>query len=231
MANKTIFSSSAVVLNWNTVSGANKYTLQVSDKPDFSGTLIVNDATLTTGTKSFTDTGAEDSKRWWRWRYSTDGGTTWSTWRVVGMYWVRTGATAFQSSTDGWWMIADASTADVSAITPFPIWKITSEKMFRSKTRNRAGDLLSEYLTIKDTIDVNFPEATYADESMVAEIQRFDKVVKTFFLVCFRKTGQGDGKADIVPQIWRGQLVSAPAFDLHSPGEYLMVGGMSFEEA
>ena len=220
-----------MVLSWIAATGANKYHLQVSTTPDFSGTLIVDDNTLGSATDSFTDTGADDSKRWWRWRFSTNSGSTWSTWRIVGSYWLRAGATDLTYSAPGWYLIADADTSDVYKLDPFPQWKISTERIDRTKTRNRAGDLLSEYLTLKDHIALSFPETTFIEPEFVAEVNRFSGVIKTFFVACFRATGQIAGAStEIVPQIWRCQFEADPSFDMIGAG-YQFTSQLAFQEA
>ncbi len=84
------FATTSITLIWGLITNANAYQLQVSENPDFSGTLMVNQTLLTEHKYDFTDTGTNDGKRWWRWRYSLDGGTTYSQWSEVGSYWMNT---------------------------------------------------------------------------------------------------------------------------------------------
>jgi hypothetical protein len=66
-------------LTWNTVTGAATYRVQVSTASDFSSVPVVDDSTLTTGTKT-TSSLANNTQYYWRVNAKNIGGTSaWST--------------------------------------------------------------------------------------------------------------------------------------------------------
>lgn len=224
--NKVITNSTSVTLAWDAVSGANQYHLQVSEFPDFR-TLMINDNLLGSATKAFTDTGDDDTKRWWRFRSSANGGSTWGVWSEVGHYWLMAGATEFTTpSIENFYFVSEATTERLT-ILPFPRWSILQEKLPRARLRNRAGELLSEYLTIKETIVLDFPDSNFIDLPDVArEIQRFNVELKTFFLVAYK---DNDAQAN-VPHIWKVDFAEDPSFDMLAPGTYKKTTSLRLEE-
>lgn len=227
--NKVLYGSTAITLDWDDVTGANLYQAQVATTPDFSGTLLVDDATLAVSTKSFTDTGTDNTKRWWRFRYSTDAGATWSVWREKASYWIKSGVTELVSTSgEGWWLIEnDAIFSDQYKLPTFPFYRITERRIPRIRERNRSGDLLSEYVTFKTTISFDFGESRYINHEQFRELKRFHEENKTFLLATF-KTNEEDA---LVPNVWKVQFESDPEFGMVAAGRQdLMVGTVSFEE-
>ena len=223
-ANSVLANDTAITLDWANVSGANLYHLQVATTPDFSGTLMVNDSALATSTKSFTDTGTNDTKRWWRWRHSTDAGATWGAWNEVGSYWVNTGASGDVTLTaDAWALFDPDAVSDIYTLALFPAYSITQREIPRARERNRLGDLLSEYVTIKDTIAFEFSEDSYIQHPQMRELRRFYAEHKTFFLATHKENG-----VDNVPNIWKVQFESDPEISLIRGRPDLFVGSLIF---
>lgn len=200
--NSVFANDTSITLDWADVSGADRYTLQVSETPDFSGTLEQDDATLAVSTKAFTDGGTNNTKRWWRWRYSKDTGTTWSEWSDVGSYWLNTGGAGDVALAAKKWAMFDPDTVtDIYTLTDYPKHSITDMIINRFKRRNRAGTLLSEYLTTKARISFEFNDNSYMPVVQMRAFKRFNCEIKTFFLACYRNNG-----TDNVPNIWKVQI-------------------------
>jgi len=228
-ATNSVYSNdTSITLDWADVSGANLYHLQVSvDKPDFSATLQQNDATLAASTKTFTDSGTNDRKRYWRWRYSTDAGSTWSEWQEVGSYWLNTaGSTDITLSSDTWALIDPDALTDIYTFDLFPLYKVTNEKMQRLTTRNRLGTLLSEYLTVKGRIEMDLSRNHYILINQFNALKRFNEEIKTFFLATYKSN-----KTDTVQNIWKVQFEKDPDMTMVAAGRPdLYEGRLSFTE-
>lgn len=228
MANEVFKNDTAITLSWNAVSGANLYQLQVSvGELDFSGTLEQDDNTLVSPTKSFIDGGTNDKKRFWRWRYSTDGGTTWSEWSEVGSYWLNTSATGDVSVAQNKWLVFDENDlSDQYQFGTFPKFSIVDQAMEHIRTRNRKFELLSEYVTSKANINISFEDQKFVLHEQLRAMKRFDIEIKTFFLAVNIDNGY-----DFVPNIWLVQLDKSPEFEMLVPTRQdLWEGELTFIE-
>lgn len=225
--NSVLSNDTSITLDWADVSGANLYHLQVGSKPDFSGTLIVDDNTLAVSTKAFTDTGTNDTKRYWRWRYSTDAGVTWSEWGEVGSYWVNTGASGDVTLTAGKWAIFDPDAVTDKYILPdYPLYQITDMQYNRAKERNRQGELLTEWYASKAIIIMSFSEEQFMTHEHMRAMKRFNCEVKTFFLATYKTNG-----IDNVPNIWKVVFQDDPEFEMLAAGrEDFFTSEIVFEE-
>ena len=224
--NSVLYKTSSVTLDWADVTGANLYHLQVSvGNPDFSGVLECEDSALAASTKAFTDDGTDETKRYWRWRYSTDGGTTWSEWSEVGSYWMDTTATAeITLAADAWALLDPDAVSDKYTFGTFPLYSIVNENIDRGKVRNRLGTLMSEYVTTKARIELNFPG--YILWEQYCAFRRFNEVVKTFFLACYKSN-----ETDNVQHIWKVEFDVDPTMTMLSSGRPgLMEGSVSMIE-
>jgi len=224
--NAAIFHTTSIVLDWDNVVGANLYSIQVSVYPDFRVALESSNA-LGTSTHSFTDAGADDAKRYWRWRYSTDSGTTWSAWSEVGSYWLDIGLTAGYTPAQGGWALVDPDdVTDAYVLEVAPRHTVVESSINRVKIRNRQGELLSEYLTTKGIITLEFPEDGFMHHEQFREFCRFHTEIKTFFLVANTDNGR-----DHVTKIWKVQVTEDPALTMFAAGrEDLMTGTVELEE-
>jgi hypothetical protein len=224
--NAALFKTQSVVLNWDDVSGATLYSIQISLYPDFRVSFESSNA-LAVSTHSFTDASSDDAKRYWRWRYSTDTGTTWSTWSEVGSYWLgadlSSGYTPLKS---GWVLVDPDDIADAYVFEIAPRSTIVESSIERVKERNRQGELLSEYLTTKAIITLDFPEDGYMHHEQFREFCRFHTEIKTFFLIANTNNGR-----DSVTRVWKVQFTEDPAFAMFTPGrEDLFIGTAELEE-
>lgn len=226
--NSVLSNDTSITLDWADVSGANKYQVQVSvDRADFGGTLMVDDNTLVASTKSFTDTGTDNLKRFWRWRYSTNAGTSWSEWSEVGSYWLLAAASAdITLSSNKWSIINPSDMTDTYTLTTFPVYRVTGANIYRIQQRNRLGTLLSEYVTKKDQIELRFDPSCYMSHEQYRCFRRFHETVKTFFLAAYKSN-----EVDTVPHIWKVQLVEDPQMTMIASGRQgLMTGTLTFTE-
>ncbi len=225
--NAAVAIDSSIVLNWNDVTAANLYHLQVSLRSDFSGAMVVEDAALATSGKSFADSSTDDRKRFWRWRSSANAGTTWSAWSEVGHYWLGvTLAAEVVRTTAGWALVNPDNTADIYTLADYPVHATTDVSIRRARERNRSGDLLTEWLISKATVELQFPETIYMTHEQMREFKRFELEVQEFFLVGYVSNG-----VDLVPHIWKVIFNDDPTFAILGAGrEDLFVATLSFEE-
>lgn len=227
MSNEVLKNDTSIALNWADVTAANLYHAQVADVPDFGGTLIAESAVLATSDYAFTDAGANDSKRWWRWRSSADAGTTWGRWQTVGHYWLNSAATADILLTAGTWALFDPDVvADLYTIPTYPMYRISPKQIYRLRDRNRAGNLVSDYITQKEVVRFEFDDHSFCTEETVREFLRYNVEVKTFFLAGYVSNG-----VDNVPKIWKAQMTDDPEFTMLASGrEDFFTGSVGFEE-
>jgi hypothetical protein len=225
--NSVIYKTGSVTLDWSDIAGANKYHLQVAVTPDFSGTLLVDDNTLAVSTKAFTDSGTDNMKRFWRVRYSTDGGTTWQEWGEVGSYWLYAAfANEMTLSTEKWRLINPVDVTDYYEFEVYPLYGMVFENIFRARDRNRLGTMISEFVTTKAKISMTYPQGNFIPHSQYRAFRRFNEVVKTFFLACYKFN-----EVDYVPNIWKCQFESDPVFSMLTAGRPgLLTGNVSLIE-
>ena len=208
--NAVLYKSTSIVLDWNTVSSANLYHVQVADAPDFSAALVSENAALSTSIHSFTDPATAVSKRWWRWRYSADSGATWNEWSEVGTYWIDGGIAAdLALASNTWALINPEDTTDRYVFETFPDFKVIPDNTWMSRERNRLGELLSEYVTTKDSISLDFQDPRMIRREQRSALLRFHVEVKTFYLATYRYNG-----LDYVPNIWLVQFDDDPETSL-----------------
>lgn len=222
------FATASITLKWGLVTNANAYQIQVATTPDFSGTLIVNATGLTIHQHAFTDTGTNDTKRWWRWRYSFDGGTSYNAWSEVGSYWVNTGgAENVNLSIDTWGVINPSPVTDRYVLQDFPMYAIKQSHLYRVRERNRLGTLLSEYITLKGSIQLAYQATSYLSAAGFFEFRRFNEEVKTFFLGTFKR----NVATGATPNIWKVQYETDPELSMLAAGRQdLYVGTLNFME-
>ncbi len=225
--NSVLSNDTSITLDWADVSGANLYHLQVASTPDFSGSLISEDSALASSTKTFTDGGADNTKRWWRWRSSADSGTTWTAWNEVGSYWLYTSASAdITLAVNTWAMFKPSAVSDIYTFDLFPFYDVIPENQRRVRTRNRTGTLLSEYITIKDKVTFDLSDTRFIFHKQMREFRRFNTEIKTFFLATYKYNG-----VDYVPNIWKVQFGSDPDLTMMAAGRQdLFVGSLDFME-
>lgn len=225
--NSVFANDTSITLDWADVTSANLYHLQVGTKPDFSGSLIVNDNALAVSTKAFVDSGANNVKRYWRWRYSTDAGTTWSEWSEVGSYWLNTGGSGDVTLASSKWAIFDPdAVSDIYTLPDYPVYKIVDQQFNRVKERNRQGDMLTEWYASKAIITLQFSEELFITHEHMRAFKRFNCEIKTFFIATYKTNG-----VDTVPNIWKVVFSEDPEFSMLAAGrEDFFTGELIFEE-
>ncbi len=216
------FNTTSISLAWAVVSGVTSYQIQVSSTPDFSGTLMV-DTTVTTRSHKFTDSGTNDTKRWWRWRSFSLGA-----WSEVGSYWINTsGAANIAVGRNAWRMFDPDDVTDIYTLPLFPVNTISNTNIERLRTRNRLGTLLSEYLTMKGHISFDYGRNGYMTHTQFTEHRRFNEEIKTFFVATFKD----NDLEDPVPNIWKVQYEIDPIMSMIAAGRPdLMAGSVDLEE-
>ena len=223
---KIIYNQSSITLNWTSVENVLAYFLEVSLYADFR--TIFESATVGQSTYTFTDSQPSGQKRYWRWSPTLDGVTKYEPWSEVGSYWLDTALTDELELNRNEWALADPDNMlDTYEIEAFPTSILIKRNLYRSQERNRLGELLSEFLTIKDMITLNFNGAQYMEMADLNEVERFHNDKRTFFLACF-KDGQ---RARPMPHVWLVELVGDPTFNMIAAGRPdLLTGQIQFEE-
>lgn len=222
------FKTTSITLEWGLVTGATGYKLQVASTPDFSGTLLVNTTSNNGRQHIFTDSGTNDTKRWWRWAASLDSGASYLPWSEVGSYWINTGgAQNVTLPRNVWGLINPSDVTDVTELHDFPMYLTKQAHLYRVRDRNRLGTLLSEYVTLKGAIQLGYDNTTYMDVVGFREMRRFNEVIKTFFLCTFKDNAIGFP----TPNIWKVQFESDPELTMLAAGRQdLYTGSLSFME-
>lgn len=216
------FNTTSITLDWTVETGVTSYQIQVSETQDFSGTLMVNTTVAVSG-YSFTDSGTDDTKRWWRWRSWSSG-----TWSAVGSYWINTsGANNILVARNTWKMFDPDDVTDIFTLPLYPMNTISNTAIERLRTRNRQGTLLSEYLTTKAHISFDYNMNGYLEHKQYREHIRFNEEIKTLFVTTFKD----NDFRNPVPNIWKVQYEIDPIFSMIAMGRPdLMAGSINFEE-
>ncbi len=218
---KVLYNQRTINLDWGTVDGANFYQIQVSLFPDFRSTIV--DTAITESDYQFTDSSTDDAKRYWRWRPSVSSGTDWlQPWSEVGSYWLDTSASQeVEVSRDQWVMFDADDPSDIYWFDAIPTYTIVPQNQNRAQERNRLGELLSEFLTVKNNITLSFMGGQYIAHPQLNEFRRFHNAIRTFFLATF-KTGERDKP---MPHIWRVEFVTDPSFTMIAAGRADLLRG------
>lgn len=221
------FNTTSITLKWHNSGTHNLFELQVSLLPDFS-VLIRDDATITDVSTTFTDSSTNDARRFWRWRGSSNSGTTWGRWSRVGSYWLNTsGAESVTIPRNTFILINPSPVTDRFLFEMFPFHKTVPAIQYRLRSRNRLGTLLSEYITIKDSIQLGFDETRWLRALEFSEARRFNETVKTCYLAIFHDYDPGEP----VPNIWKVQFDSDPDLSMFVAGRQgMLIGNLTFTE-
>lgn len=221
-----IYNQSGIQLNWSSVVSAIGYFVQVSLYPDFRTTFV--NVTASDSNYSFADAQASGIKRYWRWAPTLDGVTRFEPWSEVGSYWLDTALTHQLELNRNTWAFANPSDMlDIYELELFPVALHVKRNLYRSQERNRLGELLSEFLTVKDLITLNCQGQQFIEMAQFNELERFHNDFRTFFLAAFR-----DGQMDRpMPHVWLVECAEDPAFTLIAAGRPdLLSGSITFEE-
>jgi len=222
-----LYNQRTIILDWGTVDGANFYTVQVSLYADFRSFII--NANIEESDYTFTDTGTDDAKRYWRWRPSVSSGANYlQPWSEVGSYWLDTGASEeIEVARDQWAVFDPDDVTDRYWFDLIPTYTIVPRNIYRFQGRNRNGDLLSEFLTSKDEIWLQFTGAQYIAHAQADEFRRFHNVKRDFFLATYT-VGRWN---EPMPHIWKVELTQDPSFSMLGPGRPdLLQGNLALTE-
>lgn len=225
-SHKVIFNQSGIDLNWTSVSPVIGYFVEVSLYADFRS--VFESATVGISQYSFTDSQPSGRKRYWRWAPTLNGVDRSEPWSEVGSYWLDTALTQELELNRNEWAFADPDDMlDIYEIDMFPTSMFVKRNLYRSQERNRLGELLSEFLTVKDLVTLNFQGAQYMEMAQLAELERFHNDKRTFFLACFK-----DGARERpMPHVWLVECSQDPSFNMIAAGRPdLLSGTISFEE-
>ncbi len=211
---KVLYNQTTINLDWGTVDGANYYQVQVSLYPDFRTSFV--DASITESDYQFTDSQTNNAKRWWRWRPSVTAGADFlQPWSEVGSYWLDTSAAAEIEIPRGYWAIFDKDNVlDIYFLDISPMFTIVPRNIYRFQGRNRAGTLLSEFLTVKDDISLMFIGGQYVMHAQTDEFQRFNNTKRTFYLANYSIWKHGEP----ISNIWKVECTDDPTFTMIAAG-------------
>lgn len=222
-----LFNTTSIDLKWASVTGATDYQVQVSLFRDFR--TIFETAITTESDYQFTDSQTNGAKRYWRWRPSTDGGSTFmEPFSEVGSYWLDTSAAQQIELDRNQFLICDsADTSDQYFFEMFPIYQIYDMNLYRIHQRNLLGTLLSEFLDFKSEIVLMFDGAQYMERRQFNEMVRFHNIAR----VCYLATYKDGERARPMPHIWKVEFVDDPNLTMLAAGRPdLLNGQIKFTE-
>lgn len=211
---KVLYNQRSISLDWGTIHGSNFYQVQVSLFPDFRSNFV--DVSVSESDYEFTDNQTDDAKRWWRWRPSVSAGADWlEPWSEVGSYWLNTAAPVEVEMPKGYWAMFDKDNAsDIYFFDLAPMYTIVPRNIYRFQGRNRAGTLLSEFLTVKDDITLNFTGGQFVMHPQMDEFQRFNNTKRVFYLATYAIWKHGEPMANI----WKVEFTDDPSFTMIAAG-------------
>ncbi len=211
---RVLYNQTSISLKWGEIARASFYQVQVSLFPDFRSSF--EDVVLTEPAYVFTDSQTNNAKRWWRWRPSVTSGANFiAPWSEVGSYWLDTGASdEIEIPQDIWIAFDKDNVTDKYIFDLAPIYTIVPKNIYRFQGRNRAGTLLTEFLTVKDDIQLNFVGSQYIIHQQMDEFQRFNNTKRTFFVATYTlwKAGQP------ISHIWKVECSDDPVFTMIAAG-------------
>jgi len=223
---KIIYHQRGIELNWASVPSVMGYRVQVSLFSDFREVFV--DELVTASEYSFTDLEVNDQKRYWRWYPTIDLVTKFEPWSEVGSYWLDTTlAYDVELNRNEFAFVDENDSSDIYEFDLFPTYNVLPRNMYRIQERNRAGELLSEFLTVKEVITLSFQEQQYIEHQQLNEMKRFHNDIRTFFLATFK-----DGERNRpMPHVWKVEFSSDPSFTMIAAGRQdLLTGTITLEE-
>jgi len=220
-----LYNTTSITLDWSGDSSSVSHQLQVSLYEDFRTTFV--DTTVSVSNYTFTDNQVDDAKRYWRVR-EYNGSIYTSPWSEVGHYWLDTSATDQIELDYEQWSLVDANeTTDRYNFDMFPLYSVIPGNIYRGRTRNRLGELLSEYLTTKSTIKLLLQGNQYLSHEQLSEFRRYHVEVKTFYL-CNYINGAWHKP---MPHIWKVQFIDDPLMSMFTAGRPdLLTGTLNLQE-
>lgn len=221
-----LFNQTGIILNWTQVVGTVTWDLEVSLFPDVTNPFL--SVNVANSTHTFTDGATNNEKRYWRVRPKDALGNFLEPFSEVASYWLDTSATAQITVNRNNYALGDLSdTTDVYPLDLFPVYSVTPANLWRLKQRNRLGELLSEFLTVKDSISFLFTGENILEHTQMDELQRFNNRLRTFYLIAFK-----DGiKERPFSHIWKVEFADDPALTMIAAGRPdVLSGTVNFEE-
>jgi hypothetical protein len=208
------YNGRSISLDWGTVPGAKFYSLQVSLYPDFRSNFI--DVVINESDYQFTDSQTDDAKRWWRWRPSvTSGADFLQPWSEVGSYWLNTSGAMQVEIPEGYWAMFDKDNVnDIYFLDIAPTFTIVPQNIYRFQGRNRQGTLLTEFLTVKENLQLVFSGGQFIFHQQMDEFERFNNTKRTFFLANYAIWKHGEPMANI----WKVEFTADPTFTMIGAG-------------
>ncbi len=218
---RVMYNQTSIALDWGTVPGAKYYQLQVSLFPDFRSNFV--DVSIQESDYQFTDSQTNDAKRWWRWRPSVTAGADFlQPWSEVGSYWLNTMAAGEIEIPEGYWAIFDKdNVTDIYFFDIAPVFTVIPRNIYRFQGRNRAGTLLTEFLTVKDDLQLAFTGGQFVMHAQMDEFERFNNTKRTFFLANYAIWKHGEPMANI----WKCEFTDDPTFTMIAAGRPDLVRG------
>jgi len=212
-----------------------EHELQVSLYPDFRS-FVYHAFLGQVATVSFSDNGANDAKRYWRWRtLQFDDVTVIENWSEVASYWLDTNAAVDIYVQRGDWVLFDPdNVTDLYKLDLPPIYTIDANNLYRFNARNLRGDLHVELLTVKDSIALTFQGNQYIAHAQINEFRRFHNTRRTFFLAT-NKNGiykpayyfQDGIYSRPAPHIWKVEFFKEPNFSMIAAGRPDLLRGIA----
>jgi hypothetical protein len=216
LANELIQNGTTVALSCVTF-GAGTYQFDVSSYIDFSdGT---NMASTGTGTNPSTSVGISQGNGKYYWRYKYNAGK-WS--ETNSFFLVGTEGTDLALSSNVWVLVNVNDTSETFTFEVQPLrFRISETALSRSQDRNMTGTLLTQFITTKAMVDLDYSEVQYIGTSQKAEFQRFYNMRNDKYLAT-RQDAQISGQ--YYYKIWKVEF-SSP-LQMEEAGELTL----SFEE-
>lgn len=213
MGNAALTNDTTPTLDWADVTGANLYHAQISLYSDFRTIAIENNALATSTYTPASALGTDNSKYYWRWRYSTDAGATWSVWSEKYSFWLYASFTSTVTPTT-WMFVAPTPLAlsDSYTFAVYPEHQITEEQVLRAQRRILNGDMITELTAVKAKISI-IHQGAYISEAQRNEILRFMNMGAGFFLLTAINNGTED-----VEKVWKVIFSTPPQFNALAPG-------------
>lgn len=209
-SNKAIQNDNSIVLDFNDVTSATKYWLEVSKTYlDFRATLEHSDNNLATSTDSFTASG--NGKYYWRWRPYVGG--AWQPPREVNSFIINTSASTDVTPGD-WTFVNKSDVTDIYSLEQQPSNQpiIVPQHQWEAFRRNRAGNLRSQHFRTKEIITIDLTRSGGAvGDNQKAEILRFYNAHVPFYLIT---KYDNQTLTDDVWGAWEVLISEPPQFDV-----------------
>lgn len=205
MANAALTNDTTPTLTWTAVTGANLYTAQISLYADFRS-VTASSAVL--GSASYTPSAITTGfKYYWRWRSSSDGGTTWGAWSEVYSFWLNSSwSTSVTPTNNSWVMVNPDDITDTYTLPIYPEHAIREPEIMRVDRRNLKGTLLTENIGVtKAMITLSHQEA-YITRAHLNEFLRFYHMAEPIYLL-----SSIYNQTDYVERAWLAQM-EEPSF-------------------